>query len=275
MVRVSVPAKLVERGDCRLAVTVEGEGPPLLYLHGLSAQGAIARREAPSGYRLATYDQRGHASATPFAFAEAYAIDELVADALAVLGALGWKRAALGGSSAGAAVALRLALDHPGLVETLILAGPAFGDQPNAVLAADSEIARDIETLGLEQAIHTRKAALLELGAPPAAAAFLDTWVDHDPRALATAFRTIGAWVPFRDLERVAELPMPIVVLGWPDDDMHPLALAERIAALANAPLATLSGVAEVLARPESVSRALDALLADAGCGPSSGARAS
>lgn len=259
----------VLRGESRLNVTVEGDGPPLLYLHGLSARATFARAEAPSGYRLATYDQRGHASATPFTSPEAYAIGEFVDDALAVLAQLGWARAAVGGTSMGAAVALRLALDHPERVETLILAGPAFGDEPNPVLTGDTELAAGIEELGLPEAIRVRKAEMIERGLPADAAAFLDTWLAHDPRALVTAMRAVSAWVPFPDLAQVASLPMPVVVLGWPDDDMHPLSIADRIAALASAPVATVSGVAEVLARPASVSRALDALLAGAGCGPS------
>lgn len=265
---MSATTRHVQRDGCRLVVTVEGDGLPLLYLHGLSAQGAIARREAPSGYRLATYDQRGHASATPFSAPGEYAIAEFVDDALAVLRELGWERAALGGTSMGAAVALRLALDHPELVELLILAGPAFGSEPNPALAVDGGVGDDIDRLGLAETIRTRKAALIELGAPVAAAAFLDTWTDHDAEALAAAFRTVGGWVPFPDLHLVGDLPMPVAVLGWPDDEMHPLSLAEEISVLAGAPLGTVSGIAEVLARPEAISCALDAVLAAAGHRP-------
>lgn len=264
---MSSTAVQVSRGESRLNVTVEGSGPPLLYLHGLTGKGSLARAEAPAGYRLATYDQRGHASGTPFVTPSAYTIDQFVEDALEVLRRLGWERAAVGGSSMGAAIALRLALDHPATVETLMLAGPAFGDEPNPVLATEDEMARELEQLGIAETIRLRRAALLERGAPPEATAFLDTWTAHDARALAIALRTVGHWVPFPDLERARDLPMPTVVLAWPDDPMHPLELAERIAELTAAPFGLVSGVAEVLADPGAVSRGLSALLDSSGLG--------
>lgn len=258
----------VFRGESRLNVAVSGQGPPLLYLHGLTGQASQALDDAPAGYRLATYDQRGHASGTPFVAASAYAIEEFVGDALAVLRVLGWEHAALGGSSMGAAIALRLALDHPDIVDTLILTGPAFGDKPNPVLATDDVMARELEEFGILETIRLRRAALLELGAPAAATTFLDAWASHDARALATALRTVGHWVPFPDLEQAGRLPMPVVVLAWPDDPMHPLELAERLAELTSAPLGVLSGLAEVLGTPGAVSRALTTLLHSSGVDP-------
>lgn len=245
-----------------MTVTVSGDGPPLLYLHGLLAQGSIARDEAPAGFRLATYDQRGHASGTPFVTASSYVIEEFVGDALAVLRELGWERAAVGGTSMGAAIALRLALDHPDVVETLILTALPLGDEESQAVEVFDEMASEIEELGLPEAIRRRNAAAVEHGMPPEAASFFDTWAAHDARAIATALRTVARWVPFPDLPEASRLTMPIVILAWPDDPLHPLELPERLAALTGAPLGLLSGIAEVLAHPDSVSRELTALLA-------------
>lgn len=252
----------VSRGKSRMTVTVDSDGPPLLYLHGLLAQGSIARSEAPTGFRLATYDQRGHASGTPFADPSAYALEEFVDDALEVLRALGWERAAVGGTSMGAAIALRLALDHPDLVETLILTAPPFGDVESKEIGTFDEMAAELEELGVAEAIRTRRAAALERGMPLEATSFFDTWAAHDPHAIAAALRTVPRWIPFPDLPEVSRLEMPIVILAWPDDPLHPLELPERLATLAGAPLGLLSGIAEVLAHPDSVSRELTALLA-------------
>jgi pimeloyl-ACP methyl ester carboxylesterase len=245
-----------------MTVAVEGDGSPLLYLHGLLAQGSIARSEAPSGFRLATYDQRGHASGTPFVDPSAYALEEFVADALEVLHALGWERAALGGTSMGAVIALRLALDHPDLVETLILTAPPFADVKSQAVDTFDEMAAELEELEPAEAIRTRRAAALERGMPLEATSFFDTWAAHDPHAIAVALRTVPRWIPFPDLAEVSRLEMPIVVLAWPEDPLHPLDVPERIAALTGAPLGLLSGIAEVLAHPDAVSRELTALLA-------------
>lgn len=259
---VSADVLLVKRGEAELSVTLEGEGPPLLYLHGLLGQSSQSLNDAPAGYRLATYDQRGHASGPRFTTASAYAIEEFVDDALAALDGLGWERAAVGGSSMGAAIALRLALDHPDRVEALLLAGPAFGDELNAVLGADDELARDLETFGIAKTIELRHAAMAELGLPPAATGVLDLWTAHDAQTIATAVRVVGRWVPFPDLEEVRRLPMPVAVVAWPDDPMHPLRLAERLVELTEAPLALLpGGLGEVLATPGVISRALTSLL--------------
>ncbi len=252
----------VSRRESRMTVSVGGDGPPLLYLHGLLAQGSIARSEAPTGFRLATYDQRGHASGTPFVTPSAYAIEEFVDDALAVLRELGWERAAVGGTSMGAAIALRLALDHPDLVETLIVTALSFGDMESEEVGTFDGMAAELEELGAAEAIRTRRAAALGRGMPLEATRFFDTWAAHDPHAIATALRAVSRWRPFLDLPEVSRLTMPIVVLAWPDDPLHPLELSEGLAALTGAPLGLLSGIAEVLAHPDAVSRELTALLA-------------
>lgn len=261
-------SRVIERAGSTLHVVVEGEGPPLLYLHGLTSRGRVARQEAPRGFRLATYDQRGHGSGTPFTDPAAYAIDELSADALSVLDALGWDNAAVGGTSMGAAVALRLALGAPDRVERLLLAGPAFGDTDNPEGRERIEqMAALFDQFEPSEAIAALKAGMLEQGMPPEATLAIDAWIEHDPNALVVAMRSVCAWEPFPDLEVLRTLTMPVLVVAWPDDPIHPLGLAERIVSLTSGKLERLSGVAEVLAHPESVGQAFERLLSAADAG--------
>jgi pimeloyl-ACP methyl ester carboxylesterase len=97
-----------------LAGWVGGEGAPVLLLHGgpgLSfdyLEGLAA--ELGPGYRVAAYQQRGLEPSTtegPFEVARE------VADALAVLDALGWERAWVVGHSWGGHLLLHLAAAHP------------------------------------------------------------------------------------------------------------------------------------------------------------------
>lgn len=251
----------VRRGGMELHGTVDGEGPELLFLHGLNASAAIQRPHAPVGYRVAAYDQRGHGSASPVTEPEAYAIGEFVADALAVLDHLGWARPVVCGSSMGAAVALRLALDHPDRVRALALVSPAFGDSVSTEVERFEVNATVFERAGFPDAIPLVRTGMQSRGLPPEATAWIDAWVAFDARSLAAANRTVGRWAPFPDIDRVAELAIPIVIACWPDDPMHPIALAERIAALADAPVARLASVAEALAHPERVGAAIKPLL--------------
>ena len=250
----------VERAGVRLPGWLAGEGPPLLYLHGLGFFGAASRSDAPAGHRLATYDQRGHGAATPLTRAADYAVEAFVADAVAVLDALGWERATVGGLSMGASVALRLALDHPERVELLLLAAPAFGWEPSAAVERFDELADGIEALGVEGILERMRAA--GEGRSPASEQRIASWAAHDRASLVLALRTIGRWAPLRDPAELDELRTSAVVLAWPDDPMHPLELAESCARALRAPLGLLESAEQALADPPAIGRGFTELLA-------------
>jgi pimeloyl-ACP methyl ester carboxylesterase len=97
-----------------LAGWLQGDGPEVLLLHGgpgLSFEylDGLAAEIGP-GYRLASYQQRGLAPSTP---AGPFSVGQEVADALAVLDALGWTRAWVVGHSWGGHLLLHLALAAP------------------------------------------------------------------------------------------------------------------------------------------------------------------
>ena len=108
-----------------LHVEEHGDGEPLLLLQGLG-QGAWAWRfQVPvfaERFRTIVYDQRGTGrSPVP---AEPYGISDLAADAAAVLDG---RAAHVVGFSMGGYVALTLALAHPELIRSLVLAGTGAG----------------------------------------------------------------------------------------------------------------------------------------------------
>jgi len=115
-------------GGVRLAVREwPGRGPSILLLHGLASSSHIwdlvAPRLAPR-FRVVAYDQRGHGlSGKP---SSGYGFDRLIADAAAVIRALGLKRPVVAGHSWGANVALQLAVDRPRLVSGDVLVDGGF-----------------------------------------------------------------------------------------------------------------------------------------------------
>ena len=115
-------------GGVRLAVREwPGGGPSILLLHGLASSSHIwdlvAPRLAPR-FRVVAYDQRGHGrSGKP---SSGYGFDRLIADAAAVIGALGMGRPVVGGHSWGANVALQLAVDRAELVSGDVLVDGGF-----------------------------------------------------------------------------------------------------------------------------------------------------
>ena len=119
-------------GNVTLSGEEAGSGPPVVLLHGLSAtrryvlQGSRALPR--DGYRVVSYDARGHGASSPAP--GDYAYSSLVDDLWAVMDDRGIDRAALVGSSMGAATAVAAALDRPERVAALVLITPAYAGAP-------------------------------------------------------------------------------------------------------------------------------------------------
>lgn len=116
--------------DRALVARVWGEGPPILFLHGLGASsrywGRLSRCSA--GYRGIAPDLLGFGH-SPHPDDVAYD----VADHVAALAPLLPQGTVVVGHSTGAALACALARAHPGVVRALVLVGlPAFPDERTA-----------------------------------------------------------------------------------------------------------------------------------------------
>jgi pimeloyl-ACP methyl ester carboxylesterase len=137
----------IERDGVRVFWERYGDGMPTILLlptwsifHSRHWKGQIpylARH-----FRVVTFDGRGNGRSDRPTGPDAYTDTEFVADAVAVLDATGTERAVVAGLSMGAGYAVRLAVDHPGLVVGLVLIGaslPLFGGEE----AADTASAAD------------------------------------------------------------------------------------------------------------------------------------
>jgi 3-oxoadipate enol-lactonase len=119
----------LEVDGVRLAVTVHGEGPPVLFLHpGFVADGLLPLMQAPEldGYRRIGYHRRGYGGSGGRGDGPV-PMDRQAEDALAVLDRLGVVRAHLVGHSLGANVALQVAASAPDRVGGLVLMEPLLG----------------------------------------------------------------------------------------------------------------------------------------------------
>jgi pimeloyl-ACP methyl ester carboxylesterase len=110
--------------------TVSGDGPAVLLSHGYSDTGRMwdGQREALAGYRMITWDMRGHGDTESPERAADYSLALTVADLHALLGHLGAPRAVVGGLSLGGYVSLAFALAHPETVRALVIcdSGPGY-----------------------------------------------------------------------------------------------------------------------------------------------------
>jgi len=119
----------VQVNGASLHVQVEGEGTPVVLLHGLGSSGVEWEHVAPQlsrRHRLIVPDTRGHGrSEKP---PGPYRVPMFSGDTAAVLDHLGVKGAHVAGLSMGGMIAFQLAVDRPDLVRslTIINSGPAL-----------------------------------------------------------------------------------------------------------------------------------------------------
>ncbi len=138
----------VEVGGVRLAVVDEGvkRGTPIVLLHGLASTHRwwdLVAKRLVSRYRVIRFDHRGHGESD--APAGGYHIGQLATDTRGVLDALDLDGAVLVGHSLGAAVALRVAAEHPDRVTALGCVDGGVYD-PRRLFGAAWEQARAVMT---------------------------------------------------------------------------------------------------------------------------------
>jgi pimeloyl-ACP methyl ester carboxylesterase len=227
----------VRREGVTLRGETLGDGPPIVLLHGLSAtrrnvvQGSshLAKR----GYRLIAYDARGHGASSG---ASSYAYPDLVEDLEAVLEHLRVERAALVGSSMGAATGMAFALEQPERVAALVQITPAYAGEPRAGEdeAGWERLASELEAGGVpafvEEALPSR---LPERWHEVTRTAIRQRMERHEDLAsVSAALRQIPRSAAWQGLGRLEELDVPVLIVASRDevDPMHPLSLAQEYA---------------------------------------------
>ena len=126
-----------EVNDARLFYTDEGEGPPVLLVHGWSCDGSDWAWQIPAlkaaGYRCIAPDLRGHGrSSVP---AGGYTPKQYAADLAALAGQLGCGPLVAIGHSMGGAAVVALAVEHPEAVRAVVPVDSAYGFEPGTHLA--------------------------------------------------------------------------------------------------------------------------------------------
>jgi pimeloyl-ACP methyl ester carboxylesterase len=112
----------VKANNVELEYEVVGAGEPVLLISPVLADGFLPLLSEPAltgGYQLIRYHKRGWGGSTRTAPPVGFA--DHADDAVALLEALGIDRAHVAGHSTGAAIAVELALGHPGAVHSLAL----------------------------------------------------------------------------------------------------------------------------------------------------------
>jgi len=194
-----------------LAYIDEGEGDPVLLIHGFASNIRVnwiapgwvkTLREA--GYRVIALDNRGHGQSQKSYEPEDYRPSRMAADAAALLDHLGIARAHLMGYSMGARICAFTALEHPHKVATLVFGGLGIGM---------------VEGVGdwdpIAQALRADDPATIPDARGQMFRAFADQ-TNSDRKALAACIATSRDLVSEADAARIAQ--PTLVAVGTRDD---------------------------------------------------------
>ncbi len=236
-----------ERGDLDLHYAERGDpaGPPVVLLHGLTLSSRMMERlaEALPQHRVLLLDLHGHGRSTRPRDPACYALEEFVADTIALLDHLEIASAVIGGTSLGANVAYELALVAPERVEAMILEMPVFARGYDAGRAAFLALA------GLFAGLHPvltpwhpvlRRVPLPRK--PPELNIGRDFLVADHLAQSALMRGIVRNTTPPNDEATAATLTMPTLVIAHAHDPIHVIDDAEETAArLPNAELVRAS----------------------------------
>lgn len=117
--------RLIDVNGLAINVLVAGSGPPVLFLHGfpdsLHLWHDMVSVFVAAGYTVIAHDQRGFGETDAPAEVDAYKIDAIIGDAIAVLQALNiTDNVTVVGHDWGSVIAWLLAIRHPELVRQLV-----------------------------------------------------------------------------------------------------------------------------------------------------------
>lgn len=235
----------VERDGVVLRGGDEGEGTPVVLLHGLTATRRYvvmgSKTLERDGHRVVAYDARGHgrSSPAPVTGLEGYGYDVLAEDLRAVLDGAGIERAVLAGASMGAHTLLRFALDAPERVAGMVVVTPAYDpvaqDDPKRLAYWDA-LARGLRDGGIDGFVAANHVERMPAAWQVTIRTVLRQRLEqHDSlAAVADALDAVPRSRPFDTLHDLAELEgIPAVVVASRDeaDPGHPLAIGEAYAA--------------------------------------------
>ncbi len=209
-------------GDIKLAYEVRGAGEPVLLLHAgvfadwfvpLLEQSALTER-----FRLVNYHRLNYGASTHLD--GPISVPDQAAHCRALLGQLGIERAHLVGHSAGASVALQLALDAPDVVRSLAALEPAMvaspavtAGQPAFIVAAVERYAAGDRAAAVDEFMRgvcgADYRAWIERALPPGA--FEQAVVDAD-HFFRQELPVLGAWR--FGAQEAARIEVPVLVVA-------------------------------------------------------------
>lgn len=235
-------------GDVTLEYEVFGDAnaPAILLINGLGSQMTrwpepFCARLTARGYRAVRFDNRDTGLSTWFKPGDAYRLEDMAADAVAVLDAVGVDKAHLAGVSMGGMIGQTVAADYPGrtLSLTSIMSSSSAPGLPEATPRAMAVLTAQAPDPTTDQAAYVAHAVenALVIGSPGfpwpegalAQRALDEAARAFNPTGSARQMRAVGATGD--RTQRLKSITAPTIVLHGADDPLLPLGCGEDTAA--------------------------------------------
>jgi len=225
--------------SAKLATESFGEGQPFVWAHSLLGSmaqdldgGVLAWRELGDIARIIRFDARGHGLSEAYGDPEDFRWDNLARALWQVTDAYTEDKVILGGASMGCATSLHAACQRPEQVKGLVLVIPPTAWRLRKKMKRNYRLLANI--VSATRGLPLRLLRFI----PPARADdgfqknLLSVMARHlenvKPGGVAGAMRGASlSDLPCR--EELAKLTMPALILAWPDDPTHPLAVAKEL----------------------------------------------
>ncbi len=222
----------IVRDGATLKGVDRGQGPAVVFQHGLGGDEAQVAEVFPDGaFRRLTLEcraQGGSDAGDPTKFSLATFADDI----LAFADARDLERFAVGGISMGAALSLRIAIKNPDRVGALILARPAWiWSAAPANLRSIATLAHYVARGAREEFERSDLAQDFARHAPDNLTSLLASFDRTDRATRSQLLAAIAADGPGVSEDEVRRMRVPTLVIGNAVDRLHPLALADQLAA--------------------------------------------
>lgn len=219
----------IELNGVRHHYTSQGEGPPVVLVHGLG--GSLATwygvvQTLAVNHHVVALDLRGHGRSDPGS--ADYSVRQWAQDVTALIAALELPPVTLVGHSLGSLVAQQAVLDKPEATDQLVLVGGISWFEPDT-RTAYKERADLVESKGMDaivdQWLPGALAPRTQARLPQLAGLLRELYVRNDPRSYAKSCRALA------DMPRIPreDIGQPTLLLVGDHDRSTPMAMSEEL----------------------------------------------
>lgn len=209
---------------------IEGEGAPILFLHGLGGNLEQPRSLIGEldGYQRIYLDCRTHGKTFPVGQESFLNFDRFADDVVNLFDMLRIEYPILGGVSMGAGISANIAVRYPGFVQALVLIRPAWMDKPNpsnlAIFPKIAHLLRELGTRdGKRKFILSDEYQVMRERYPAVAESLVSQFDDLLAVERCARLERMTSSCPVTSMAECLKIKCPTLVIVTDSDPVHPL----------------------------------------------------